>query len=126
MPIEDDLTPMQFRFDPNQEYQTDAIESMADLFDGMARAELDLNFTLGFAAVPNRLDLDEARCWPTSVPSKNATGRPKMHSLASRRRTPTGEERQIASPTSRSRWRPAPAKHTSTSAQRSNSTSATA
>lgn len=51
---------MQFRFDPNQEYQTHAIESVADLFDGMARAELDVNFVLGFAAVPNRLDLDES------------------------------------------------------------------
>ncbi|MHB8375813.1 MAG: DEAD/DEAH box helicase family protein, partial [Dehalococcoidia bacterium] len=51
---------MKFRFDPNQEYQIEAIESVADLFDGAARSELDLNFTLGFAAIPNRIDIDEA------------------------------------------------------------------
>jgi type III restriction enzyme len=51
---------MQFRFDPNQEHQVEAIESVADLLDGMARSELDLNFALGFGAVPNRLDVDEA------------------------------------------------------------------
>ncbi len=53
---------MQFRFDANQEYRLDAIASVVDLFEGQPRVEKDLTFVLGadFAAVPNRLELDEA------------------------------------------------------------------
>jgi type III restriction enzyme len=51
---------MQFKFDANQEYQVRAIESVAGLLEGQPRNEADLSFSLGgFAAVPNRLDLDE-------------------------------------------------------------------
>lgn len=52
---------MQFRFDPNQEYQAHAVDAIADLFEGQPRIELDLNFALGtgFGAVSNRLDLDD-------------------------------------------------------------------
>jgi len=51
---------MQFRFDANQEYQVRAVESVADLFDGQLRSDLDMTFALsGFAAMPNRLDLDD-------------------------------------------------------------------
>ena len=54
---------MELRFDPNQEFQTDAVQAVVDLFEGQARVEPDMTFALsqyGFAAVPNRLDLDEA------------------------------------------------------------------
>ncbi|OFV95509.1 MAG: hypothetical protein A3H28_15900 [Acidobacteria bacterium RIFCSPLOWO2_02_FULL_61_28] len=51
---------MQFRFDGKQEYQIHAIEAVADLFEGQPRIEADLTFRLGFAAVANRLDLEEA------------------------------------------------------------------
>jgi len=53
---------MLFRFDANQEYQLQAIAAVVDLFEGQMRVEKDLRFELGaaFAAVPNRLDLDEA------------------------------------------------------------------
>lgn len=54
---------MQLRFDPNQEYQLQAIEAVAALFTGQPRIEADLRFSLGHssfaAAVANRLDLTE-------------------------------------------------------------------
>jgi len=52
---------MQFKFDANQEYQVRAIESVVALLEGQPRIEADLSFGVGaaFAAVPNRLDLDE-------------------------------------------------------------------
>ncbi len=55
---------MRFRFDANQEYQVRAIEAVADVFQGQARVSGAVRFQLGaqssLAAVPNRLDLDEA------------------------------------------------------------------
>ncbi len=54
---------MEFKFDANQEFQVRAIESVTDLLDGQPRIEVDLEFSLGgsfFAAIPNRLDLDES------------------------------------------------------------------
>jgi type III restriction enzyme len=52
---------MEFKFNANQEYQITAIESVVGLLNGQNRVEVDLSFALGagFAAVPNRLDLDE-------------------------------------------------------------------
>lgn len=52
---------MEFKFDANQEYQVRAIDSVIGLLHGQNRIEVDLSFELGagFAAVPNRLDLDE-------------------------------------------------------------------
>ena len=52
---------MEFKFNANQEYQIAAIESVIGLLNGQNRIEVDLSFALGagFAAVPNRLDLDE-------------------------------------------------------------------
>jgi len=52
---------VRFKFDANQEYQVRAIESVAGLLEGQPRNEADLSFSLGgFAAVPNRIDLDES------------------------------------------------------------------
>ena len=55
---------MEFRFDPNQEFQVKAIEAVADLFDGQAKVAAQMQFqqgAAGFAAIANRLDLDETR-----------------------------------------------------------------
>ena len=53
---------MQFKFDANQDFQIQAIEAAADLFQGQPRLETRLTAPLGggFAAVANRLDLDNA------------------------------------------------------------------
>jgi type III restriction enzyme len=54
---------MQFRFDANQEYQVQAVEAVADLFEGQARVGLELGHLLtqssALASVGNRLDLDD-------------------------------------------------------------------
>jgi type III restriction enzyme len=53
---------MQFKFDANQDYQLEAISTVVDLFAGQPRIETELHFSPGassFAAVPNRLDLDD-------------------------------------------------------------------
>ena len=51
---------VKFKFDPNQEYQLEAIAAVTDLFQGQPRAEFDAAALLsgGIAAIPNRLDLD--------------------------------------------------------------------
>jgi len=48
-----------FKFDPNQQFQLDAIEAVVDLFDGQAFNDLELVVPEGasFAAIPNRLSL---------------------------------------------------------------------
>ncbi len=55
---------MRLKFDANQQFQIQAIEAITDLFQGQARISGGMTFTLGaqssLAAVPNRLDLDEA------------------------------------------------------------------
>lgn len=52
---------MQFKFDPNQEFQLTAIDAAVGLLEGQPRIEVDFNFSLGTShgAVANRLDLDE-------------------------------------------------------------------
>ena len=45
--------PLQLRFDPNQDYQLDAIESVARLFEGLERRSTE--FRLSEEIVPNRL-----------------------------------------------------------------------
>ncbi|TDA65527.1 MAG: DEAD/DEAH box helicase [Clostridia bacterium] len=51
---------MQLKFDANQEYQIQAIEAVADLFDGQPRIEATLSVASGTGfAVSNRLDLDD-------------------------------------------------------------------
>jgi len=54
---------MEFKFDPNQEFQVKAIEAVVDLFDGQPRLGPAMHFAagplFGVSAIPNRLDLDE-------------------------------------------------------------------
>ncbi len=45
------MTQIQFKFDPNQDYQLEAIQSVVDLFQGLPRH--DTAFTLGEDLVPN-------------------------------------------------------------------------
>lgn len=52
---------MKFKFDANQDFQLHAIESVAGIFKGQPRWEVELTFEGGFASVPNRLDLDDAQ-----------------------------------------------------------------
>lgn len=53
---------MRYKFDANQECQIRAVEAATDLLEGQPRTRTDLTFPLsgGFAALPNRLDLDNA------------------------------------------------------------------
>lgn len=50
---------MKFRFDANQDYQVDAINSVIDLFEGQLRIEPELTFhnIYNFAVISNRHDL---------------------------------------------------------------------
>ena len=50
---------MQLKFDANQQFQIQAIEAIANVFDGQPRIQTDMRFTFGFAATANRLDLSE-------------------------------------------------------------------
>ncbi|MBN2500888.1 MAG: hypothetical protein JXB38_08930, partial [Anaerolineales bacterium] len=53
---------MQFKFDPNQDFQLDAIQAVTGLFQGQVRIQAAPQFTLGpsiVSAVANRLDLPE-------------------------------------------------------------------
>ncbi|MDO8532950.1 MAG: DEAD/DEAH box helicase family protein [Dehalococcoidia bacterium] len=52
---------MEFKFDANQEFQINAIAAVTGLFEGQPRNEASLTFasSASFAAVANRLDLDE-------------------------------------------------------------------
>ncbi len=52
---------MQFKFDANQEYQKEAINAIADIFEGQPPLSTEIEFAFGseVAAVPNRLDIDE-------------------------------------------------------------------
>jgi type III restriction enzyme len=59
MSIEGNL--MKFRFDPNQEHQLKAIQSVIDLFKGQPKVDIDLStlFSGSIPAVSNQLILDE-------------------------------------------------------------------
>jgi hypothetical protein len=53
---------MRFQFDANQECQLKAIAAVVDLFEGQAgpRTGMEFKLSANFAAVANRLDIDEA------------------------------------------------------------------
>jgi len=72
---------MLFKFDANQEYQVKAIEAAAGLFEGQPRSEANLTFTLGGAAVPNRLDLDDTALLKNLQTVQAANGIPPDESL---------------------------------------------
>jgi type III restriction enzyme len=52
---------MKLKFDPNQDFQIQAVESVVNLFEGQPYIAPDLSFELGgnLAAVANRFELDE-------------------------------------------------------------------
>ena len=52
---------MRFKFEGNQDYQLQAIESVANVLEGQPHIQVELSFANGslFAAVPNRMDLDD-------------------------------------------------------------------
>jgi type III restriction enzyme len=52
---------MEFKFDGKQEFQTNAVESIARMFDGQARIESTIRYEAraGFLGSPNHLDLTE-------------------------------------------------------------------
>src|SRR4051812_32760006 len=53
---------MRFQFESNQDHQLRAIEAVAGVFEGQIGGEnsvADFVLSGGYAAVPNRLDLDE-------------------------------------------------------------------
>lgn len=54
---------MKFKFEANQDFQVDAIESIAGLLEGQSFADAYSGFALGesLAAIANRVDLDEKR-----------------------------------------------------------------
>ena len=52
---------MKLKFEPNQDFQLEAINAVADLFEGQRRHGRDISFKLGgIPSVPNRLDLTES------------------------------------------------------------------
>jgi len=48
---------MQIKFDANQEFQIQAIEAITNIFDGQPRVKTQITSALGFAALPNQLNL---------------------------------------------------------------------
>ena len=50
---------MQFRFDPNQEFQVKAIEAVTDLFDGQPRLGPAMHFAAGLHPVGFRFPYQE-------------------------------------------------------------------
>jgi hypothetical protein len=61
MPFKDDLI-MDFKFNPNQEFQLQAIQAVTDLFSGQPLIPANLQFVVAQSIIPavqNRLDLEE-------------------------------------------------------------------
>src|SRR5437868_2354851 len=67
---------MEFKFEANQEYQVNAVDAVVDLFEGQPHGKVELTFSLGsgFAASPNRLDLDEAALLQNLQSTQQANG----------------------------------------------------
>ncbi len=79
-----DFRYMKFKFDPNQEYQLEAIAAVTDLFQGQSRADFDPAALLsgGIAAVPNRLELPEAHILHNLQSVQHARSLPQDEELA--------------------------------------------
>lgn len=74
---------MQFKFEANQEFQVEAIESIVGLFAGQSFADAYSGFTLGesLAAIANRVDLDETRLLENLSAIQDRNGIERDHSL---------------------------------------------
>jgi type III restriction enzyme len=53
------INTMQLKFDANQEFQIQAIEAIANIFNGQPRINTQITSALGFPALPNQLDLSK-------------------------------------------------------------------
>ncbi len=75
---------MRLLFDPNQDFQLQAIEAVAGLFDGQGRVAPDIVSALdrGFAAVSNRLDLSAEDLLKNLQEVQGEQGIPQENSLA--------------------------------------------
>lgn len=85
MSAQDDLRfTVDFKFDAHQQYQLDAVESVCGLFQGQPRTQVDLSFALGsgFAAVANRLDLDDSVLESNLATVQDESGLSKSDGLA--------------------------------------------
>ena len=67
---------MEFKFEANQEYQVNAVDAVVDLFEGQPHGKVELTFSLGsgFAASPNRLDLEETALLQNLQTTQEANG----------------------------------------------------
>ena len=67
---------MHLRFDANQDYQLAAMAAVVRLFEGQARVDSALEFSLsaGLAAVPNRLDLSAEQLLANLRAAQSANG----------------------------------------------------
>lgn len=90
---------MEFKFDPNQGFQVDAIEAITDLFDGQTRVQGGMQCRGGQAgtlwAVANRLDLGESEILHNlrQVQRRNSIRPDKgLECIEEKIRTPDGEK----------------------------------
>ena len=58
MQVKNDIK-MQFKFDAKQDFQIQAIEAIAGIFEGQPRIQTGIDLMFGFAAIANRLDLSD-------------------------------------------------------------------
>lgn len=87
---------MKFKFDPNQEYQLQAITAIVDIFDGQPRLPLNLKFDLGgIPSVPNELGLSDEEMLANvqEIQRKNAVYQDdELHYLEETIKTPDGAD----------------------------------
>lgn len=88
---------MEFKFDSDQEYQVDAVESVVRLFDGQAFVKNQLTVPNGatFQVVPNRLDITNDQLFGNLQAVQNERDLPqdeKLETLTATVETLRGEE----------------------------------